>query len=469
MRTTSRQSDYICPTNSKTMKNITRLPLAAFAVIVILFSGCERYERVTDSTETSAYSGDFLRKYCDLQCQITKETGGFLPPQAARAFGYVGIAGYEAVVHGIPNAKSLAGQVNGLSANALPLPEDEKAYNWAVAANAAYAEMMRKMFDLNLSEENLAKINQMEEYNYNQMYADYPLPVAERSVAYGKAIAEALYQFSMTDGGHQSYMDPFQLPYEMPVGDHCWIPTGAALQPISPYWGQCRPFLTQNVTETQPVVPIAYSTDPNSEFYAAAMEVLDQVNSNTPDQVEIARFWADDPFQTCTPAGHTFNLLSQLLEEDDATLAKTAVGYAKLGIAENDAFISCWTSKYEYDLIRPFSYIRQNIDPNFNTVIGTPPFPTYSSGHSCEIGVGEMVFTEMFTNGDGNYNLSDRTGLQYGFGIRHFTNFTDMSMECANSRFYGGIHYQMDNVEGLVTGRKIGDNVINLIAWPEVD
>lgn len=451
------------------MKNVTRLSLAVFVVVLTVFSGCERYDRVTDSTETSAYSGDFLRKYYDLQCQITKETPGFFPPQAARAFAYVGVASYEAVLHGIPNAKSLAGQINGLSANSLPLPADEKAYNWAIAANAASAEMMRKMFDLNLSEDNLAKINQMEEHNYNQMFADYPLPVAERSVAFGKAIAEAIYQYSVTDGGHQSYLDAFQLPYTPPVGDHCWIPTGATVNPISPYWGECRPFLTQNVTETQPIDHVPYSTDSNSDFYAAAMEVLNQVNNNTPEEEEIARFWADDPFQTCTPAGHTFNILSQLLEEDGATLAKTAVGYAKLGIAENDAFISCWKSKYVFDLIRPFSYIRQNIDPNFNTVIGTPPFPAYSSGHSCEIGAGEMVFTEMFTNGDGNYNLSDRTGLQYGFGIRQFTNFADMSMECANSRFYGGIHYQMDNIEGLKTGRDIGTNVIEQIEWPIVN
>jgi len=451
------------------MKQFTQHSLALFVLVITVFSGCEKYERVTESTETSAYSGDFLRKYYDLQCQITKETQGFFPPQAARAFAYVGVASYEAVVHGIPDAKSLAGQVNGLSANLLPLPEDDKAYNWAVAANAAAAEMMRLMFDLNLSEDNLAKIDQMEENNYNQMFAEYPLPVAERSVVYGKAIAEAVYQYSMTDGGHQSYLDAFQLPFEQQVGDHCWIPTGAVLNPISPYWGECRPFLTQNVTETQPIPHVPFSTDPNSDFYAAAMEVYDQVNANTAEEEEIARFWADDPFQTCTPAGHTFNLLSQLLEEDDASLAKTAVGYAKLGIAENDAFISCWKSKYYYDLIRPFSYIRQNIDANFNTVIGTPPFPAYSSGHSCEIGAGEMVFTEMFTNGDGNYDLSDRTGLQYGFGIRQFSNFADMSMECANSRFYGGIHYQMDNLEGLKTGRDIGTNVIEQIQWPSVN
>ena len=451
------------------LKNKVQFFAAMMGVIVILCSGCVRDDGITDSTATPAYSGDFLRNYYDLQCQITKETDGFFPPQAARAFAYMGLTSYESVQHGIPNARSLAGQLNGLSEDVLPFPEDEKSYNWGVAANAAAAEMMRKMFDLNLSEENLEKINRLEEDNYNQVFADNPLPVVERSVTFGKAIAEALYQYSMTDGGHQSYMDPFQLPYTSPVCDYCWVPTDATVNPISPLWGECRPFLVQNITETQPAEHMAFSTNANSDFYAAAMEVYNQVNVNTADQEEIARFWADDPFQTCTPAGHTFNILSQLLEETDATLAKTAVGYAKLGIAENDAFISCWKSKYDFDLIRPISYIRDNIDPNFNTVIGTPPFPAYSSGHSCEIAVGEKVFTEMFTNGGGNYNLSDRTGLQFGFGIRHFSNFTDMAMECANSRFYGGIHYQMDNVEGLVTGRKIGDNVINQISWPEVD
>lgn len=435
---------------------------------LFFIAGCERYDRVTESSKAESYSGDFLRKYFDLQCQITKETDGFFPPQAARAFAYVGLTSYEAVQHGIPGASSLAGQINGLSADALPLPQEDEVYNWALVANAATAEMLRMMFDVNLSEQNRDKIDLMEQQNYDKMFADYPLPVAERSAAYGKAIAEAIYQYSITDGGHQSYLDAYQLPYTSPVGEHCWVPTDATTNPISPRWGECRPFLVQNVTETQPAPHLPYSTDPNSDFYAAAMEVYNQVDANTEEQEEIARFWADDPFQTCTPAGHTFNILSQLLEETDATLAKTAVGYAKLGIAENDAFISCWKSKYDYDLIRPVSYIRQHIDPNFNTVIGTPPFPAYSSGHSCEIAVGEVIYTEMFTNGDGNYNLSDRTGLQYGFGIRHFSNFTEMALECADSRFYGGIHYQMDNIEGLVTGRKIGNNVINLIAWPQV-
>ena len=144
------------------MTRMKQLTVVLSISIFTIFTGCEKYERVTDSTEASAYSGDFLRKYYDLQCQITKETEGFFPPQAARAFAYVGIASYEAVVHGIPNARSLAGQIDALNANALPQPEVDKAYNWAIVANAASAQMMRLMFDLHLSEQNLAKINAME-------------------------------------------------------------------------------------------------------------------------------------------------------------------------------------------------------------------------------------------------------------------------------------------------------------------
>ena len=46
-----------------------------------------------------------------------------------------------------------------------------------------------------------------------------------------------IYEYSKTDGGHESYLDPFQLPYTIPVDSGCWVATGAVLTPISPYWG----------------------------------------------------------------------------------------------------------------------------------------------------------------------------------------------------------------------------------------
>jgi hypothetical protein len=222
-----------------------------------------------------------------------------------------------------------------------------------------------------------------------------------------------------------------------------------------------------NVTNTQPVAPTSFSIEPGSLFHREALAVYDQVRSNTLEEIEIARYWADDPFNTCTPAGHTFNILAQLLDEDDATLEKASAGFAMLAIAENDAFIACWKTKYVHTLIRPVSYIRLYIDASFTTVIGTPPFPAYSSGHSAEVGAGSRIFTRLFTDGSGNYNFTDYSQLQYGFAARNYTNFNAMANECANSRLYGGIHYPMDNNKGLQTGRAVGDNVNNLLEWPD--
>lgn len=420
----------------------------------------------TESQKVETYSGDDLREYFDLMCNITKSTPGFFPPQVARAYGYVGVAAYESVVHGIDGGQSLAGQLNGLQASDMPVPEQNVRYNWAIASNAAMATIMRKMFDKKVSTDNLMAINNKETENLKALAQYESADVISRSVNYGISIAEAVYRYSLNDGGHESYMDPFQLPYTMKKDDACWVPTGAVSNPISPYWGNNRPFIEANVSATQNCVMAKFGTQNSSEFYKAAAEVYNQVKTNTPEQVEITKYWADDPFKTCTPTGHTFNIMTQLLKEDKATLEKTSVAYAKLAIAENDAFIACWKEKYDNVLIRPVSYIKKYIDPQFNTVIGTPPFPAFTSGHSAEIGAGTRIFTNMFTDGSGKYDFTDYSQLQYGFKARHYNNFDAMAEECADSRFYGGIHYKMDNAEGLKQGRTVGDNVNNKIQWP---
>ena len=51
---------------------------------------------------------------------------------------------------------------------------------------------------------------------------------------------------------------------------------------------------------------------------------------------------------------------------------------ARLGVAVADGFIGCWQAKYQYDLIRPISYIRRVIDPKWEPLLNTPPFPGIS-------------------------------------------------------------------------------------------
>jgi hypothetical protein len=48
-----------------------------------------------------------------------------------------------------------------------------------------------------------------------------------------------------------------------------------------------------------------------------------------------------------------------------------------MNMAIVDAGISCWDAKYYYHYPRPIQVI-----PGFKTILGTPNFPAYTSGHS---------------------------------------------------------------------------------------
>ena len=448
-------------------KKLKVLRFCMMLIVIVSFQSCIKDVIENESKPAESYSADFLFSYLDQICKTARTTEGFFPPQAARAYGYIGIANYEAVVHGIAGARSLESQLNGMSVYALPKPDPAMSYNWAIAANAATSRMFRYMFEKRLTALNRLSIDSLEINTHQRLAANEIPAVVTRSQKFGYDIADQIFEYSKTDGGHESYQAPFQLPYTIPSDEYCWVPTGAALNPLSPRWGQNRPFLRTNVTRTGVIPHASFSKDPGSEFYKEAMVVYNQNINNSFEQTEIARYWADDPFATCTPAGHTFNIMAQILKEEKCSLAKSSMGFAKMAVAENDAFIACWKGKYDYVLIRPVSYIRRYIDPNFNTVIGTPPFPAYTSGHSCEIGAGSRILTSLFTNGSGDYQFTDYSQLQYGFYARSFNNFNQMAEECANSRLYGGIHYPMDNSQGLQLGRAVGDNVNKEIFWPK--
>jgi predicted nucleic acid-binding Zn ribbon protein len=451
--------------HSKSPKNITKL-----AFIFVLFGfiiSCTKDSEEGYSVPTKEYSSDVLLNYIDFVCKTARVTEGFFPPQAARAYGYIGLANYEAVVHGIDPTKSMRNQLNGFSSIDLPVPDLQLTYNWAIASNAALARMTSYMFEKKISQNRFDFLKAMEVDAHTKFAQSEHPEVAERSRQFGYQIAEAIYNYSQNDGGHESYLNPFQLPYEMPQGESDWVPTGADPSPLSPRWGYNRPFMDINIAWSQPPAHVAFSTDVDSEFYKEAMVVYNQVSNNTNEQEEIAKYWADDPFATCTPAGHSFNILAQLLAEEKCSLEKASVAICRMAIAQNDAFICCWKGKYDYNLLRPYTYIRRYIDPGFNTVIGTPPFPAYTSGHSSEIGAADRILTMLFTNGSGDYLFTDYSQLQFGFNARNFKNFSEMADECANSRLYGGIHFPMDNSRGLQIGRAIGDNVNRRLSWPK--
>ena len=111
--------------------------------------------------------------------------------------------------------------------------------------------------------------------------------------------------------------------------------------------------------------------DSSSAFYKQTKEVFDTENSLDSVERTIALFWSDDP-GTCTPPGHSMSILCQCWGAITAKLDFAAKGYALTGMAIADAFISCWATKYKYNLIRPVTVINQLMDSSWATEV---PYP----------------------------------------------------------------------------------------------
>jgi hypothetical protein len=399
----------------------------------------------------------------NLYLYLIQQTEGFTPPVAARTLAYAGVTLYEAVAPGTPDQRSLVGQLNQLTS--LPQPTPDQPYSWPAVANSALAMLARELF-FNTARDNEALIDALEEQWQTKFQAAVDGATLTRSTDYGRTLAGTIYQWSMNDGGHRGQLKNFPLDYQPATGVGLWQPTPPKFSraPLQPDWGDNRPFVLKGDGACEPPPPPPYSEEKNSVFYQQAMEVYETVRQLSPEQRTIALFWADDPGRTVTPPGHSIALTTQILREQNASLAVAAEAYAKVGIAVADAFIGCWQTKYKYSVVRPITYIQQVIDPTWNNPdltdpVTTPPFPEYTSGHSVQSGATAVVLSALF--GD-DYAITDHTQDYRGFLPRSFNSFAALAQEAAISRLYGGIHYRAAIEAGLTQGRCIGKQVLTL-------
>ena len=281
--------------------------------------------------------------WADLSLTLVQSTPGFTPPVASRAFAYWGISLYESVVDGSRRHRTLAGLLPGLDR---PPRARDGEMCWPVAANAAQAAILRLLFPTT-SEANRTAIDVLESALGTGWRHRVPQRVYDRSVSHGRAVAENVFAWSATDGGHEGFLRNFPVDYTPPTGPGLWVPTPPAFQrAMQPTWGDNRCFVIADGAVVDSGPPTPYSDQPGSPFYTEAMEVYDAVNEAAPEHQAIAAFWSDDPGLTPTPPGHSVSIATQVLEREQATLMTAAETYARLGIAIADAFIACWHAKY---------------------------------------------------------------------------------------------------------------------------
>ena len=229
-----------------------------------------------------------------------------------------------------------------------------------------------------------------------------------------------------------------------------------------PYWGQLRPFVLTSWNQCAVPTPPEYATKPGTRMYEDA-SILDVIRrSLTPEQKNIALYWADNAGESGTPVGHWVSIASQMVTAKHLSASDAARTALLTAVAQADAFIAAWGYKYQFTLIRPRAYIRRVLDPRWEPLIPTPPFPEYPSAHSTQ----SAAAAEVLTTTLGETAFDDSTGESIGNPPRHFQSFRDAAHEAGQSRIYGGIHFPYGNLGGRALGECIGRAVVARFGSP---
>jgi hypothetical protein len=422
-------------------------------------ASAQREIETDDANEVRSTAADFDASvplaYYQLSLGFTRRTAGFTPPVQSRAYAYMGLALYEALVAGMPKDRSIASQLNGIGW--LPEPKGVP-YHWPLVANAALAEVMRGLWGDRTSRaaDNTADLDALEARLASGYAADVPRGLARLSSEYGRAVGAAVFASSRNDGGDGGYLTNFPTTYSPPTGPGLWVPTAPGQRAMQPYWGKTvRTFALAGPADCDPGPSLAYSEQPGSPFYEEANSYY---RTLTPEQVTVARYWADGP-GTISGPGHSLAIVNEILTQQGANLATAAETYARAGIANADAVTALWWAKYHYNRLRPVTYIRRVIDPAWTPLLPTPPFPEYVSAHSGQSAAVMATLEDLFGN---DVAFVDHAHDGDGFAPRSFDRIFAAADEAGISRLYAGIHFQSGNLNGLALGRCVAARVDGL-------
>jgi hypothetical protein len=281
-------------------------------------------------------------------------------------------------------------------------------------------------------------------------------------VAWGQTVADAIWAWRLTDGIAPA-PPPFlgvQSIVGTPAAVGAWRPTPLVNAPgAGPQFASMTPWVLRRPSQFRLPPPLAL----DSQEYAADLNELKVMgifsgSSRTPDQSELALFWAGN-----TPL-YWNRIAAQLSAARELTLTENAHLFALLNVTMADAAIACWDGKYRYVFWRPITAIRAGLtpadaDPTWVPWLdffpaGTPAHPEYPSGHSTVSGSAAFILSAAFGE-----NTTFTVTSDVRPGTRSFSSFSDTVAEIANARVFGGIHFRTSCVRANTLGRAVADYV----------
>jgi len=385
----------------------------------------------------------------------------FPPMIAARNYAYANIAAYECLSAGDSSLASLAGRIKGLPE--LAGPPEGKVIDFQLSALLAFVKVGNAVtFPEGSLMDYHARLLKMADS------LEVPSAVIKSSLVFSDSVAAAILRWSKGDH-YAATRGASRYSINDSVGR--WVPTPPTYESgLEPHWREIRPFVLDSAAQFSPGRPPAFDMRPGTVYYKSLMEVKNTVDHLTDEQMHIADFWDDNPFKMhvsghvmfatkkFSPAGHWMNIVGIAAHKANADFATTVTAYAYTAIALFDGFISCWDEKYRSNYVRPETVINEKLSGEWHPYIQTPPFPSYTSGHSTISAAAAEVMTSFF--GD-QLSFTDTSLLEFGIANREIKSFRQAAQEASISRLYGGIHYRFDLDSGNASGSRLGRYIVD--------
>jgi membrane-associated phospholipid phosphatase len=232
----------------------------------------------------------------------------------------------------------------------------------------------------------------------------------------GRQVGQMVVAYAMADSSNTAFMGSF------PSVPGVW---GSAT-PVTPLAGTWKPWVLPSADQFRLPAPAAASS---TEFQAQVKIVKDFTRTNATNHS--AWFWQPS-FITPWLDATTLAIFQNHL---DRNAPRAARAYALETIAQHDATLACWDTKYAYLELRP-----PMADATITPVFGLPQHPGFPSGHACASGASSALLGSLFP---GDAQL-----------------LTAMAQDAGNSTFYAAIHTMTDVAQGLVLGGRVGQEVV---------
>lgn len=236
----------------------------------------------------------------------------------------------------------------------------------------------------------------------------------------GQRVGKAVIAFAQSDGSSQIFTGSF------PPAPGVWN----SPNPVAPLAGTWRTWVLSSASEFRLRPPPAFGTADATAQYGA---VKNLTRNNATNQ--LAWFWQPGFFQEWLEQVDVKIFENHL----DANPPRAARAYAYETIAQHDATLACWDSKYTYLELRP-----SQADPTITTLFANPQHPGYPSGHACASGASAAVMSALFP--------ADASP------------FDTFANAAGTSTFDAGIHTQLDVSQGLSLGAMVGQTIVARVA-----